>query len=57
MIPTSMVARVRPTGSAEHVHADAQRCDFEMEIDRDNLLIGGDNRDWWGDKALDIGLD
>jgi hypothetical protein len=57
MIPTSMVARVRPAGSAEHVHANAQRCDAEMEIDRDSLLVGGDNRDWWCDKALHIRLD
>jgi hypothetical protein len=39
------------------VHANAQRCDAEMELDRDNLLGGSDNRDGWREKTLHIRLD
>jgi hypothetical protein len=39
------------------VHANAQRCDAEMELDPDNLLGGSDNRDRFREKALHIRFD
>src|SRR5229473_5691165 len=60
--------RVRPTGSIQHlrllrrgcsphVHANAQRCDAELEIGPGNLLGGSDNPDRLPGKALHIRLD
>ena len=39
------------------VHADAQRYDAEMELDRDKLLVRNNNRDWLREKALYFRLD
>jgi hypothetical protein len=49
--PMSMVAR------AGDVHANAQGCDAETEVDLDDLLIGGDNCDWSRGEALLFHLD
>jgi len=39
------------------VHANAHRCEAEVELDPDNLLGGHDGGDWLREKALHIRLD
>jgi len=49
--------RRRKKCCSSYVHADAQRCNAEMKIRRDNLIGGGHHTDWLRVKALHLRLD